>query len=268
MNQLRLPAISLIVLSYGFSVSHAASSLRSLSSFILRHDQEVITHELAAAPGDSLLIQQLSGDITIEGWSSPRILIEALKTGNDEALKNTQVSCKKQGTKNILKTSCTNHTTEAWVDYTIRVPFGLHLQIEGAEGAVTVKNVSGTQQINWEVGNMSIHDAANCLTLKTNNGSIQASFATVPANTSVQIDAQGTIECMLFPDTVSDIRAHSEQAYVSSTIPITIKPFTTTLDKGAWNQFKQKIDGFLHQQGKSYINLHATRTIKITERVS
>ena len=211
MNQLHLPAISFIILSYGFSLSHAASTLRSMGSFILRHNQEVITHELAAAPGDFLVIQQLSGDITIEGWSSPRILLDALKTGNDEALKHTRVSCEKHGSKNLLKTSCTNQTTDAWVDYTLRVPFGMHLQIEGAEGSVTIKNVSGTQQIKWEVGDISVQDAANSITFKTNNGSIQASFATVPTNTSIHLDAQGTIECTLFADTVADIRAHSNK---------------------------------------------------------
>lgn len=189
------------------------------------------------------------------------------------------------------------------VDYEALVPLGTNVQLTTAQGPITVNCVSGTIQATTndgtielantiesvtakadKAGSILIHEAHGPINAQTTNGSIYIDAAhhtilaqttkgrievrcsDLPAASSLHLTTKEGPILLYVPETIAaDIQGKTEHATLTCQCPITLKPFTTTLNQKAWKRFKQEVSGTIGTADLlAHINLESVwGTIKI-----
>lgn len=247
-------------------ISHIYAFSRSISSWLFNYQQESKSHEFPLQEKNMMIIEHTYGDIYIETWNAPKIVIQIIKTVPEKNISRTHVNIKQtQGQLNIKTIHEQNITPTGWIDLYIMVPAHINIQIKSIEGTIKIKNITGVVKAELETGILEINNASNSLTLKNAQGPITARLYKIIPSSKIILEGYGPINLYLPPHINADLSAHSKEGSITSTIPLTIKPFTTTLDQQAWTKLKKEIQGYFGKPHCSYIQLCATRFIKIFE---
>ncbi len=202
-----------------------------------------------------------------------------------------------------LETECEDEKAKIQVDYELIIPITMKLQLSTDRGSIQVNEVHGpvmatTIHGNIEInnttntvvaqteetgsitinqargnirattnkGDITITDAINSVIAKTEKGKITTACSTVPQTGRIILSsAAGAITLGLPAEVNATFLGKTERGTLTSNIPITIKPITTTLDSKTWSRFKKEVDGTLGT-GKADIRVSsASGNIKIVQ---
>lgn len=134
------------------------------------------------------------------------------------------------------------------------------------KGAITVINALGPVEAYSEQGAIRGENIANSFDAHSIKGRINVTYKKLPTTSSIKLKTtSGNITLALPADTNAEICGHTTQGTLLSEHNITLKPYTTKLNKSAWNKFTKEVNGVLGT-GEATIMLHSTKgNVKIVE---
>ncbi len=200
-----------------------------------------------------------------------------------------------------LKTQCEDDI-RGEVDYTLVVPQGMTLQLatqhgnvtvgsargpvsictqsgditickaamtikaENENGSITITDANGNITAITQTGDISIEGSKKSVIAQTQKGEIAVRCAAVPETARVQLKTGSGNVKLILPKTVNAaIFGQAEKGTLISDAFIDIKPRTTKLDKKAWKQFKQEVEGTIGSGEAEIKVLTAKGNIKISQ---
>ncbi len=212
--------------------------------------QEPIQFSLPLEQSNTLIVNGLSGSITIHASRQKKLEVTALKKGIEEEL--ALVSIEKSVNEGIatLKT-IEKEPSSVTIDYTLLVPERLtKIIILNQNGSVTVDNVDSSLDITVDIGDITVKNSQNSVKTKTNKGATTIVQKVFNASSSMFIEAmRGTVTITL-PKTVNGtVNARTLKGLVTSSIPVTLESRTTVLTKESWQRMMRDIHGTFGKGG-------------------
>lgn len=139
-----------------------------------------VATQTVAGPVTSLVLSSDSGRITVTGTDANQVVITR-RTFATPARPTEQVT----HTGGDLKIVSPHCAADAWpaapcrIDYEVKVPRGLPVQISGASGDLTLVGLSATQAATSVSGNVTITNAGGPVNAVSNSGDVQVTAAAV-----------------------------------------------------------------------------------------
>lgn len=143
---------------------------------------------------------------------------------------------------------------------------GSTIKAETEQGAITIGQAAGNITANTNQGNISIDGSKKSVIAHTNKGEITMRCAHLPETGRIQLSSgAGNVKLMLPEKVNAALFGQTEKGTLVSDAFIEIKPRSTKLDKKAWKQFKQEVEGTLGT-GEAEIKVTTARgNIKIAQ---
>ncbi|HLC07109.1 MAG TPA: DUF4097 family beta strand repeat-containing protein [Candidatus Babeliales bacterium] len=134
------------------------------------------------------------------------------------------------------------------------------------KGSIYITNSLGPVEARSHYGDIHGENIADSFYAHSTTGKVNIAYKKLPSTSSINLKTtSGNIMLALPTDTNAEIRGHTTHGVLLSELPITLRSFTTQLNKPAWNKFKQEVDGTLGS-GEATIMVHSTKgNVKITE---
>lgn len=238
-----------------------------LTTSLIAREEEQCTYEYTMRPKATVNIAIITGNITIESWGKPHVMVQLTKHARtrEELLPNPLEIIHDQQSLKIHAIPTYKHII---TNITLMVP---------GTATVTVNiEEQGDCNIPAAPRNLTIHTQSGEITAVTHldgninatteNGSIYLTCEAFSTISSVMLAApRGSITLGLPTFVQARVEAHSQRGAVLSQFPITFDPFTAKLDKNSWKQLQKKVKGTIGMsgEGEAPITLNARNTIAI-----
>lgn len=134
-------------------------------------------------------------------------------------------------------------------------------------GHITITHAKGNVIASTQKGDIMITDATQSVVATTQKGNIITACSEVPATSRIVLNAEqsGGITLSLPAEVNATLQGKTTKGSLTSEHYVTVKPFTTRLDKNFHKQFKQTVNGFIGT-GEADIRLTSNNgNIKILE---
>ena len=161
--------------------------------------------------GGSVSVENVQGEISVEGWDRAEVEITAGKIGKgqDEHLEDVRVVTELGIQSLAIRTVYPPHMDKpVRVDYRLRVPRQVHLaSLRTLEGNIAVHSVEGSVEARTLSGNIVEMGMTGRVTARTLTGSILVSFKALPAGTQPLLmdTVNGNIDLLLPPRPNADL---------------------------------------------------------------
>ena len=140
---------------------------------------EQIEKTFATPEGCDLIVENVRGEIIVEGWDQPSTQVVAVHRKGKADIEITQ-----EGRKVIARTKHERNGV-FWldwltkggapiVDYTVRVPYASDLKLKNVNGTISAARVQGTVHVNNVDGTAVLSAIEGHIQAETVNGSLQA----------------------------------------------------------------------------------------------
>ena len=144
--------------------------------------------------GGRFSLENVNGNVAIEGWDRAEVSISAMKKGSSDAdLDRMKIAI--DAKPDWVQVS-TKYETSGWrssggsVDYTVKVPRNAVLdEVELVNGSVTLTGVSGRVELSSVNGSVTASDVAADATLETVNGTVDARFTRLGTDQKVSLSS-------------------------------------------------------------------------------
>lgn len=142
-------------------------------------DGEKTVQNFKVGDAGSLRVNNLAGNVVVNGGSGGEILVESVKHGRGstesearQQLANVDSNFQKVGNRVEIET---NHVrnSRAWVDYTISVPAGTTVELRSVSGDIRVSNVKGEVRAETVSGDIAATTLARAVSLKSVSGDVE-----------------------------------------------------------------------------------------------
>ena len=142
--------------------------------------EEKIEKTFDTPEGCDLVVENVRGEIIVEGWDRPETEVVAIRRKGEAEIEITQ-----DGRKVIARTKH-EHQAFAWldwltkgsapvVDYTVRVPVTSNVKLKNVNGPIGASQVQGQVKVNNVDGSANLHAISGEIKAETVNGSLKAS---------------------------------------------------------------------------------------------
>lgn len=146
----------------------------SLGGIWQKTEKESINQEYQVSDKCTITLFNTEGSISIKPWPQNKILIEAVKKGTADELKNTAIVAKALENEASLTTRVkSDQNSSSKVEYTLMVPEHATINITQANGPVTVRGIHGSLTISVEQGSIAVTDSTKTVSAKTGQGDIE-----------------------------------------------------------------------------------------------
>ncbi|MGD0124591.1 MAG: hypothetical protein ABSF46_04475 [Terriglobia bacterium] len=161
--------------------------------------------------GGSVSVENVQGEISVEGWDRAEVEITAAKIGKgqDDHLEDVRVVTELGIDSLAFRTVYPQHMDRpVRVDYRLRVPRQVHLaSLRTLEGNIAVHSVEGSVDARTLAGNIVEMGMTGRVTARTVTGSIMVSLKALPAGTRPLLldTVNGNIDLLLPPRPDADL---------------------------------------------------------------
>src|SRR5881296_3388300 len=127
-------------------------------------------------------LENVNGRVTVEPWSQNEVRIEAEKSASSEGyLQEIKIDVQGEGNRVDVKTRFPRDGIfgsggHGRVDYLIRLPAGVRVEVRTVNGEVQVEAIDGAVQASTVNGTVRVTDAAGAVDASTVNGNIRAGY--------------------------------------------------------------------------------------------
>jgi DUF4097 and DUF4098 domain-containing protein YvlB len=184
--------------------------------------------------GGYLSLENINGDVTIEGWKKNEVSISAVKKGNTKDLDRIQivVDVDKYEGKNWIRVVTAFDVFSlslGSVDYTIKAPSDAILEdIELVNGDLKVTGVTGYLSLGTVNGSITASGMAGNAWVETVNGNLDLSFDKMNKGQTVDLESvNGAILLRIPAKANAQVDAETLNGNISS-------EFGLTVEKGEW----------------------------------
>ena len=216
------------------SLSLVASSTLLVGTLAFAETREEPTQTFPLQAGGYLSLENINGDVTIEGWKKNEVSIRAVKKGNSKDLDRIKIVVdvdryEKKDWIHIETEYPTLTSKLGSVDYTIQVPSDAILEdIELVNGNLTVSGVTGYLSLGTVNGSITASGMAGNAWIETVNGDLNLSFDKMDDGQSVDLESvNGAIVIRLPSKSNAHVNAETVNGNISN-------EFDLTVEKGEW----------------------------------
>jgi len=247
----------------------ALFSFKKIGTFFNKPAHEHSIHkEFCVKPNAIVSIENKYGNIYIKKeWTQNSIAVAATKKiatkdANDDV---TIIEESNEQSLNI-KTVATKPKSKSSMDLTIIIPRNITLNLITANGNITLNDgISGdittsTQNGNitlhnphanvkaetYNKGNITITDSKKNVIAKSNKGAIKVQCKELHADNKIWVKTNSGAVTLDLPEQINaELQAKTNKGTLTCDAPVTIKSYTTALNKQSWNRFKREVDGII-----------------------
>lgn len=305
MNRFVYMMIAVVLTCSISSNNNAQHFVKKIKSFWNGNAIEKIDQkEFPASSISSLSLNNINGSVTIKTGPKKSLFLRTIKRVRKEPILDMlEVITEICGNHLAITTKNNNKKKAGFIDYELIVPASLDIAINitgngtvfikdvhGAidvvscdditvinskklvsaqsckKGSISVINPNGPVEAYAQQGNIIGENIVHNFDARSTSGKIDATYKNVPTTSLVHLTTlSGNITLALPSKTNAAICGQTMHGTFMSDHEITIKSYTTPLNKIAWNKFKKEVDGTLGS-GDATIALHSTSgNIKIIE---
>ena len=215
---------------------------------------EVTSKEVSVSATPHIFVDNLLGPISVCGWDRDAAVIEVIKYGTVEEIKNTKVTIKYEKSSATLHIATHAETDQsiAKINLILNVPEKSILDKTCTNnGDITIRDIFDKVTASTLEGNIHVRNIRGALQAHTSKGSIEIRQKTLDKKNFMLLEAlQGNITLYLPLSTHADIQAKTTEGVVKSDHFITLEPQTIKLNMDSWNQFKKEAIGVIGDNEK------------------
>ena len=267
--------------------------------------EKIDQQELPATSFNSLSLANSNGSITIKTGPKKSLFVRTIKRAKKkEHLENIKVLLDSSKNDHLtIVTENTNKKDIGSVDYELIVPSSLAIALTATgsgtvfikdvhgtidvvandtvtlvntkksvsvqtckKGSIHISNASGPVEAYTQQGNIVGENIAHSFEARTTTGKVNITYKNLPPTSSINLkSSSGNIILALPTDTNAAICGCTTHGTLMSEHDITLKSYTTKLNKSAWSKFTKEVDGILGT-GEAMIDLQTTKgSVKIVE---
>jgi DUF4097 and DUF4098 domain-containing protein YvlB len=218
-------------------------ALLSLGTFVAFSQtvEDVYSRTIPLKSQGLISLENMNGNIKIEGWDKEEVYLEAekrIKTDNrkdaEEALDQVEIIVDEGDNEISIHSRVPQKSGGIWdwifgdhfsvsINYMLRVPQKCQLRIENTNGAIEIGNVEGTIRLETTNGKIAARGIGGEVGAFTTNGSIDSDITGIAAEGDVQFTTtNGSIQLTLPQDAAFDLRARTTNGNIKSDFPVNI----------------------------------------------
>jgi hypothetical protein len=172
-------------------------------------------HKQYNAPGGTLVVHNVSGDVIVKGYDGGQIIVDGFKTGADRNM--VDVEDLSQGDRVELRARYPrNCDCDASIKFEIQVPRSGRYSmgpISTASGDISVEDVTGQVSVRSASGNVAVRRVVGQLTASTASGDVEVEQVTGPisaksssGNVTARLDQLDASGELVFTTASGDVR--------------------------------------------------------------
>ena len=222
----------------------AADTSETISSWFTKQQKQTSSKEYPIKKDSSITLINHNGSISITTWNKPILMVEATKRGSEQEINITSFSVTIEDSAVTIAThERTDGKKLAALDYALMIPRTASLTITTESGNITTQENQGDLILQALDGSISIEQSSKTVRAKAPNGSITLEQRTVPAESSIFLEADRDIILVIPENANTRINASTISGKISSDIFITLDQITTQLDKEAYKRMQKQVHG-------------------------
>jgi DUF4097 and DUF4098 domain-containing protein YvlB len=178
------------------------------------------------APGGSINIRNVSGNISITGYEGDAITVSAFKTGSDRDL----VEVEDLSNANRLDLEArypSNCNCNVDIRFELRVPRGTNYsfdQISTASGDIKVSGVRGQVRLTTASGDLDVKDVAGEVSARSASGDVNVEITSLEGTGDMKFaSASGDVHVRLPASLDADVRLSTISGTVQTDFPIEVR---------------------------------------------
>ena len=213
-----------------------------------------------------ITISNNSGNITVTTWNKKSIMVEAIKKGSEEQIKNNSFTVTiKDDAATIVATNKSADQKPGTIDFNLIIPRSSPLTIRTDTGSIHLHEGVNNSDIQTFSGSIRIENAAQNIIARAPEGTVTIEQQTMPDQGSFLVEAKGNITFVLPTHSNANLSAKTISGKIFSDLFVTIEPITTKLDKDAFKRMQREIKGTLGSGGIPMTLESTSGTIRILE---
>ncbi len=195
--------------------------------------EEVFEQSYALSAGGAVSLENINGDVSIEGWERDEVEIHAVKSASSpELLSGLEIQVNAGANEVRIDTrypktrgSDSREGSFTKVEYTLMVPRTAKLDgVDLVNGNLTVVGVEGGLEAETVNGNISIRECAGSAELNTVNGTIEAYIDRLAHGDSLELESvNGRLDLYLAGSVGADLRAESVNGRLHNDLGINVR---------------------------------------------
>jgi DUF4097 and DUF4098 domain-containing protein YvlB len=227
--------------------------------------EETLDRTIDVRPGARLVLDNVNGRVTVTAWEQPRVRIQALRRveGRDGALvqktmaglvtiaadaNGVRIHTNQPRSANGFFAWLAGETVETRVNYAIRVPRSMNLDVETVNGTVTANNIAGALRFATVNGRIIVERCAGELDASTTNGGIAAELLSLTPGRPVKLSTTNGRISVAVPRTMAArVDASTSNGSISSDLPVL-----------AHSSSRNSLHGTINGGGTAELSLHTT----------
>lgn len=161
---------------------------------------ETLQRTIPFAGKTKLVIENPAGSVEIAGWGEPRVELIATKRARSEGdLREIDIEIREEPDGVRIRSRHSEIVSKWLVDYELKVPYGVALEIDQGAGGVTLKGYAGSIAVDLGAGDLNLEEVrAPEISLDVGAGDVDA---VVWESRRIEIDlGTGDLDLRLPPD--------------------------------------------------------------------
>lgn len=268
--------------------------------------EKIDQKEFPATSISSLSLTHINGSITIKTGPKKSLFLRTIKRARKESLLDSLEVVTQINNNHLAITTKNNNKRNAGsVEYELIIPASLDVAINNSgygnisikdvhgeidivthdnitiinpkklasmqtlkKGSISIVNAHGPIEAYTQQGNITGENITHNCDARSTSGKITLTYKKLPETSSINLTTtSGNIMLALPAETNAAIFGNTTYGTFMSEHDITLKPYTTKLNKTAWSQFTKNVDGTLGT-GDATIQIKSTKgNVRILETV-
>lgn len=215
--------------------------------FKSKSKQVAATQEYTVTEKSTLELTNFQGTIVVKSWEQNKVILDAVKSGTEDELSATTINVNQKNNNITIETKIKEGCPEAAIDYTLMVPVGISIKVSNTnKGDIKIKQIRGAVHAKTEKGSIDISDTVGTVRASNNNGPIKLKQKNIVQPNTIFLETlKGDVQLYVPKKINADIQAKTFNGSITSTIPVTLSPYTMLLNKDNWKARQNDVLGLL-----------------------
>jgi hypothetical protein len=242
-----------------------ASFFKQASSWLFGYESVRSFREIECAPKATIIVENINGPITIQGWSLPAIASEVVIERPREILADVSITYGSSDNTVRIQTCSKQHDMVIEVSHHLMVPRQAKLIVKTQSGSITIKQCFGSISAVASAGNVVLQEVHGPLFVHAHD-SIEAHIHAMIRDSYELVSQQGSIVLTLPSMSDVSVVAQAVSGYVFSEHKMSLLPYTMKLNNESWRWARRNVRGTLGIGGP-LITLQAYGDIYLKEKL-
>lgn len=217
-----------------------------VSSIFSRSKEEITHHEFNNV--QKLELSTVHGNISIETWKQPCVLIELRKKGTAHFLAQATLQHQQKDHTLYASTRLKDQNITGTMNIHVLVPDHLPLKLTTTKGNITIKAHNGALDLTTQWGNITITQGTNTVLAKTVQGNIKLQRNKMKPGHALNLQADhGNITLSVPQELEADLEAHTDHGKINSELFISLHQRTIQLNEQTFKAMKHHVHGWIGQ---------------------